>query len=317
MTGDAVDDFLRRRLFGLREIAQDIAGDEMLLARMPDPQPDAAEVFTDMAEDRAKSVIAAVAAARFDADFSKRQIQLVMKDEHIFKRDLEKAHRFADGLAGEVHICRGFEHKNLLAADCPLGDHALKADPSRHKGMAANNLIHRHKSKVMPVAFISLAGITEANQQKHLSSDQSSLSSSSASASAPSSAPPSSETPPDGAEIVAMVKSRSVMVGCTSSGSVTLEICALSPISSLRRSISINSGIFPAGTISSTSWRTTFRTPPRRMPTQSSSLRKRTGTMTAICDFAETRRKSTWIGVSLTGCSCRSRGRTLYLVEPT
>src|SRR5690606_11927302 len=68
------------------------------------------------------------------------------------------------------------------------------------------------------------------------------------SASPPSSAPSSSASPSDerradGAAMVAMVKSRSVMVGTTFSGRVTLEICMVPPTSTPSRSTTRFSGI--------------------------------------------------------------------------
>ena len=69
--------------------------------------------------------------------------------------------------------------------------------------------------------------------------------------------------------------------------------------------ISISSGMLSAASqISSSSWRTMFSTPPRLMPGDASSSVNTTGTLTWTVACSLMRRKSTWIGRSLT------RGRT-------
>ena len=60
-------------------------------------------------------------------------------------------------------------------------------------------------------------------------------------------------------------------------------------------------GIAAARQRTSIAWRTTFNTPPRLMPRDCSSSMKWTGTPTVTFACSLMRRKSTWIGRSLTG----------------
>jgi hypothetical protein len=52
--GDRVEQRLKPDLFGLAEVMQDIAVHEVLVARMPDAEPDAPVVLADMIVDRAQ-----------------------------------------------------------------------------------------------------------------------------------------------------------------------------------------------------------------------------------------------------------------------
>ncbi len=117
--------------------------------------------------------------------------------------------------------------------------------------------------------------------------------------------------------MLATVKSRLMMVGVTPSGSLVAEMWIERPISSPSRLNSKKSGILSAGAITSTSWRTMLSTPPRLSPGDSASLTKRTGTLTRMRAPGATRWKSTWMGMSLMGSSCTSRGMTRVLLPST
>ena len=117
--------------------------------------------------------------------------------------------------------------------------------------------------------------------------------------------------------MVAMVKSRSVMAGRTPAGSFTMLIWMLSPISRPSTSTMMACGISPARQTTSMSWRTTLSTPPRLMPGDRPSFLKFTGTCTRTRDLSVTRMKSTWIGRSVTGSKCTSRGSTRSLLPST
>jgi hypothetical protein len=90
-------------------------------------------------------------------------------------------------------------------------------------------------------------------------------------------------------------------------------MCTESPMSRPVRSISISLGMASARQESSRVWRTTFKTPPRLMPGDSSSLMKLQGTSTTTTVDVLTRRKSICSGRSFTGCCCRSRASTRSL----
>ncbi len=148
--------------------------------------------------------------------------------------------------------------------------------------------VHRHETDIVAIVGVACAGIAETNEETHVETSPRAEARLNpppfprpppASSSSPSSSPRprllrSFLHNSRGTAIVAIVKSRSVMVGSTSSGSLTSLIFTASPISRPGRTSSIFSGIASAGQASSTSWRTTFRTPPRFRPALPSSSTK-------------------------------------------
>ena len=61
---------------------QDIAGDQVPVARMPDPQPDAPIGLTGMLVDGAQPVMAAMPAADLHPDPSRLKIEFVVQNDH-------------------------------------------------------------------------------------------------------------------------------------------------------------------------------------------------------------------------------------------
>src|SRR5690606_29456934 len=238
---------------------------------MADADAHAPVVLAAMGIEGADAVVAPGAAAGLDAHLGGREVEFVIEDDQVGRGKLVKAHRLADRLAGQVHEGLRLDQQHLFAADATFGDQALELSRPGRKGMAAGYRVRRHEADIMPVVLVFRAGIAEACDQQHdgrlpAGEDYSSPSSSTASL--------SSLLRPAGAAMVAMVKSRSVMVGFTSFGRATAEMWMESPSSVPVRSTSMESGIALAGTCASISWRTTLSTPPRLMPGDFSSLRK-------------------------------------------
>ena len=98
----------------------------------------------------------------------------------------------------------------------------------------------------------------------------------------------------------AITKSRSVIIGRVPFGRLMFEMLIVSPTSRPVRSTTSCSGMSPAVTFSSTSFRTTVRTPPFFRPGHSSSLMKSTGMYRLMRLRADRRRKSACVGRSLT-----------------
>jgi len=112
-----------------------------------------------------------------------------------------------------------------------------------------------------------------------------------------------------GGTIVAIAKSRSSIAGSAPLGSVTSEMWIESPTTRPFSEMAISVGMSAASTTSSISWRVMLSTPPERlMPGQSSSSVNTTGTATVTVECSPMRRKSTWVGWSVTGWKATSLG---------
>src|SRR5690606_14994377 len=113
-----------------------------------------------------------------------------------------------------------------------------------------------HEANIVAIALILAARIAQAHNELHLNP----LNTKEATRRPPqlyiaerladhsaSVSPASADLRPDGATMVAMVKSRSVITGVMFFGSFTDEICSESPISVSVRSTTVASGIALAG----------------------------------------------------------------------
>src|SRR5690606_22081804 len=185
--------------------------------------------------------------------------------------------------------------QDFLGADPPFLKPALKFFLHGAEAVHFRNHVHGHEADIVPVHRVARTGISEANPKLHWRlvagwSEESILrpgtksagplrdrrpgdgwhrerdySSEGASSSPPVSSPAATSSPSsdsarfsaDGATIVAMVKSRSVIALSEPSGSVTLLMWIASPTSRPVTSIWISAGILSASQTSSRSWRTT------------------------------------------------------------
>src|SRR5690606_39279532 len=105
------------------------------------------EVRSDMRRDGANAIMARRAAARLHADLSGFEVEFVVEDDDIGRRQLVEAHRLADGAPAFVHVCRGLHFVRLLTTKRAFGHQSLKARAGRRKGMAANDRVRRHESE--------------------------------------------------------------------------------------------------------------------------------------------------------------------------
>ena len=97
-------------------------------------------------------------------------------------------------------------------------------------------------------------------------------------------------------------------IGRTLAGSFTSLRCFEWLISRPAMSTSIDSGIESAGHTTSTWWVTILTAPPRFTPGDWSVFLTCTGMRTRMVAPSPRRRKSTWIGLSRTGSTWKSRG---------
>src|SRR3982750_1630749 len=76
-------------LLGLGEVAQHVAEDALLVARVADAEADAAEVpGAEAGIDAAQAVVASRAAAELDADLAGGEVELVVEDDDVGGLDL-------------------------------------------------------------------------------------------------------------------------------------------------------------------------------------------------------------------------------------
>ena len=120
-----------------------------------------------MGVDVAQAVVAAGAAALLHADAAGREVELVVEHDDAVERDLQEAHRFAHGLARLVHEGHGLQDQRALAAEMAFRHLAVEARTPRREDTAADDLVHRHESHIVPVPRIARPGIAEPDQQKH------------------------------------------------------------------------------------------------------------------------------------------------------
>ena len=85
-----VDEIVGQRQLRFGEIVEDVMMDQGLLAGMADAEPDAVEGRTDMSLDRAQAIVPGVTALALDADLAQGQIELVMEDDDVVRRDVKK-----------------------------------------------------------------------------------------------------------------------------------------------------------------------------------------------------------------------------------
>jgi hypothetical protein len=52
-----------------------------------------------------------------DADFSKRQVQVIMQDDQVFWLDFEEPEKPVNGFPGKIHIGQGFGQDYLFIAN--------------------------------------------------------------------------------------------------------------------------------------------------------------------------------------------------------
>ena len=104
-----------------------------------------------------------IAAAALHLHLHRRQIQLVMKDRNILRRQLVEAHRLTDRPAAFVHEGRGFQQQDFLVADPAVLNPALKLLLWQGKAVHVGDQFDGHEADIMPVHRILRARIAEAH----------------------------------------------------------------------------------------------------------------------------------------------------------
>ncbi len=111
--------------------------------------------------------MAGIAAARLHAHHAGLQVEFVVDDDHLGGRELVKAHGFAGRAPALVHVGRRLEQDALPGADLALRGQALETLLPRPEGVAARDLVNRHKANVMAVAGVFITWIAQSDDQLH------------------------------------------------------------------------------------------------------------------------------------------------------
>src|SRR3546814_14526716 len=83
-------------------ISQDMPGHPVLVPRMPDADPHAAEIVADMLDHAADAVVPRRAAAALHLDLHRREVEFVIKGGDVLRRELVEIERRAHAAAAFV-----------------------------------------------------------------------------------------------------------------------------------------------------------------------------------------------------------------------
>ena len=123
-------------------------------------------VVAETADDIAQAVVAPVPAALLEAGDTDGQVEVVVRDENVLRRDLVETRQCGHGLAAVVHEGIGLEEPDVL----PRQPHArylaveLLFTPEA-AAMDARHLVNKPEPGIVPGSSIFRAGITQAHQQ--------------------------------------------------------------------------------------------------------------------------------------------------------
>src|SRR5690348_1950191 len=343
--GDAVED---RVLVLRRRPAQHPRGDLVLVAGMADAETQAVELaVTQVGHDVAQAVLAAVAAVELHSRGASREVQVVMRDQALLRRNLVVAQRGSDRDAALVHEGGGLEQPHRLAADAQLAALAVQlAVEAPALVLTRRQGVHKPEPGVVPGSEVFGTGIAQSDdepetchggQQAHaaraptgtraaaayfLASLAGVAAAAGAASAAASSAAGASSTSSFTTFAVTTATSwlapRCSATISTPFGSFSCDRWTMSPTLRSARSSSMCSGRSFGRQETSTSVRLCEITTPEVLAASDFSwLRKCSGTFTRTAAFSSMRRKSMCIICCLNGCFCQSRTSTFCTLPST
>src|SRR5262245_40637642 len=151
----------------LGEVVEHVGLDQVLQAGMPDADAHAPILVADMRRDRAQPVVAGDAAAGLDPHLAGREVDLVVHHHDVGEPELVEMRGFRHRAARLVHVGAGQQQQRALAAERPLGRHALKAPPPRTDAMALGDRVDRRETDIVSVAGVARTGIAEPDEEQH------------------------------------------------------------------------------------------------------------------------------------------------------
>ncbi len=118
------------------------------------------KVLTKMGQQAANTVMTGGAAAQLDPDLGRGQINLVIKNKNVLKRDFIEPCSFLNRTTGAVHEGFRFQDKDFVATDFAFGKLAIEAFFEGAKRKIPGNSFNCHKTDVMAVKLVIFAWIS-------------------------------------------------------------------------------------------------------------------------------------------------------------
>ena len=137
---------------------------EFLDAGMPDADPHPHVLVVEMGRDGPQSVVAGIAATGLDLEFARQQIEFVVEDHDIARRELEESRRLAHGAAALVHVGIGLQEKDLGAVEVAIAGIPLEALAPGAKAVPRGDPLQRHEADVVAVPGILSPGISQPDE---------------------------------------------------------------------------------------------------------------------------------------------------------
>src|SRR5690349_13277197 len=117
-------------------------------------------------DDVAQAVVTAVTTRVLQAHCAARQIDLVVRHQHLRGRDLVEIQHARDGAAAAVHERHGLQQPDLVTADAHPGELALVlALVAEGPAMTARELVHEPETRVVARARVLGARIPETDDE--------------------------------------------------------------------------------------------------------------------------------------------------------
>ena len=139
--------------------------DAVLIAWMPDADPQSHVIFAKMSVNAAQTVVPSMPAPLFDTDFAESEVELIVQNDDVFRGDFEVPGGFSDGPSGFVHEGRRFHYQNFSATEVAFRRGGLKSTTPCTEAMAVENLVHRHEPDIVTIPLVFGAGVSQAHNQ--------------------------------------------------------------------------------------------------------------------------------------------------------
>jgi hypothetical protein len=165
--GDGVEHIDEPGLVGFSEVTEHPVVDQLFRSGVADAKADADIVVAEVRGDGAQAVMAGIAAAGFDAQFGRSEVQLVVQHDDVGERDFMERGCFLHGATAVVHIGLRLEEESPRPVEIAFGDQAGKLLAPGWQAIVIGDAIERHKADVVTVKRIFRAGIAEADNEFH------------------------------------------------------------------------------------------------------------------------------------------------------
>ena len=128
--------------------------DALLVAWMPDANPQPHVVFTKMSVNTAQTVVSGMPATLLDTDFSESEVELIVQNDDVFEQ-YEVPGGFSNGpsdsfIRSSVSLPEPFANSGLRTWRPEIG-HAMQA-------LTADDFVHRHEPYIVTIFLVFGAG---------------------------------------------------------------------------------------------------------------------------------------------------------------